>query len=99
MSTELKVLQDRIPPFSRDLAIKTIVSELKTPLEEVFINFSEPVAAASIAQVHKASLKSNGAEVAVKVLRPNIAKAFKRDIDAFFSLHELSNYFLQQRED
>jgi len=84
LSTELKVLQDRIPPFSRDLAIKTIVSELKTPLEDVFINFSEPVAAASIAQVHKANLKSNGAEVAVKVLRPNIAKAFKRDIDAFF---------------
>ena len=84
LSNELKVLQDRIPPFPRELAIKTIVSELKAPLDSIFLNFSEPVAAASIAQVHKANLKSNGAEVAVKVLRPNIAKAFKRDIDAFF---------------
>ena len=84
LSTELKVLQDRIPPFSRELAIKTVVSELQAPLDSIFSSFSEPVAAASIAQVHKAKLKADGAEVAVKVLRPNIAKAFKRDIDAFF---------------
>ena len=84
LSNELKVLQDRIPPFSRELAIKTVVSELQAPLDSIFSSFSEPVAAASIAQVHKAKLKADGAEVAVKVLRPNIAKAFKRDIDAFF---------------
>ena len=84
LSNELKVLQDRIPPFSRELAIKTVIDELKAPLDSIFSSFSEPVAAASIAQVHKATLKSDGAEVAVKVLRPNIAKAFQRDIDAFF---------------
>ena len=40
LSNELKVLQDRIPPFPRELAIKTIVSELKAPLDSIFLNFS-----------------------------------------------------------
>ena len=50
----------------------------------IFHNFEKPVAAASLAQVHKATLKSNKKEVAVKVLRPGIEKAFLRDIDAFY---------------
>jgi hypothetical protein len=50
----------------------------------VFSEFSEPVAAASIAQVHRARLADTGEEVAVKVLRPGIERAFRKDIDAFY---------------
>ncbi len=53
-------------------------------LDTIFSEFSEPVAAASIAQVHKARLRETGQEVAVKVLRPGIEKAFRKDIDAFY---------------
>ena len=49
-----------------------------------FREFSEPVAAASIAQVHRARLAETGEEVAVKVLRPSIERAFRKDIDAFY---------------
>jgi ubiquinone biosynthesis protein len=50
----------------------------------VFSEFSEPVAAASIAQVHKARLAEDGRAVAVKILRPGIERAFRKDIDAFY---------------
>jgi ubiquinone biosynthesis protein len=50
----------------------------------LFSEFSEPVAAASIAQVHRARLAETGEDVAVKVLRPGIERAFRKDIDAFY---------------
>lgn len=53
-------------------------------METLFSAFSEPVAAASIAQVHRARVADTGADVAVKVLRPGIERAFRRDIDAFY---------------
>jgi len=53
-------------------------------VDEIFSAFSEPVAAASIAQVHKATLADTGETVAVKVLRPGIERAFRKDIDAFY---------------
>ena len=61
-----------------------IEAELEQPVDEIFSDFSEPVAAASIAQVHRAKLRETGADVAVKVLRPGIEKAFRKDIDAFY---------------
>ena len=61
-----------------------IKAELELPVDEVFSEFSEPVAAASIAQVHRARLRETGQEVAVKVLRPGIERAFRKDIDAFY---------------
>jgi ubiquinone biosynthesis protein len=57
---------------------------LGLPIGQIFSSFSEPVAAASIAQVHKAVLADAGQSVAVKVLRPGIEKAFQRDVDAFY---------------
>jgi len=84
MAMELRVLQDRLPPFTMDQARAQIEQDLGLPLEQIFSEFSEPVAAASIAQVHRAKLASNGKEVAVKVLRPNIERDFLRDIDAFY---------------
>lgn len=83
LADQLRVLQDRLPPFDISLAKATLVEEFGRPFDELFSEFSEPVAAASIAQVHSARLLETGEKVAVKVLRPGIEKAFKRDIDAF----------------
>lgn len=84
MALELKVLQDSLPAFSTDLAKAEILKELGQTTDELFTEFSEPVAAASIAQVHYARLRETGQEVAVKILRPNIERAFRRDVDAFY---------------
>ncbi len=84
MAEQLRVLQDKLPPFPKTVAQQTIANELGHSVDELFSEFSEPVAAASIAQVHKAKLRPNGEAVAVKVLRPKIEQAFRRDIDAFY---------------
>ena len=84
LALQLRVLQDKLPPFPTSYAKATVEKELGETIEAVFSEFSEPVAAASIAQVHKARLRESGQEVAVKVLRPKIEKAFRKDIDAFY---------------
>ncbi|MCF6444695.1 2-polyprenylphenol 6-hydroxylase [Nereida sp. MMG025] len=84
LAIQLRVLQDKLPPFSIQEAKTMVEEELERPIETVFSEFSEPVAAASIAQVHKARLAETGQEVAVKVLRPGIEKRFGKDIDAFY---------------
>lgn len=84
MAEQLRVLQDDLPPFSTEIAKQMIEEDLGASVETLFSEFSEPVAAASIAQVHRARLAVTGEEVAVKVLRPRIEQAFRRDIDAFY---------------
>jgi ubiquinone biosynthesis protein len=84
MALQLQVLQDKLPPFPRAEAARVVAHEMEKPLETVFSEFSEPVAAASIAQVHHARLADDGREVAVKILRPGIERAFRKDIDAFY---------------
>ncbi|MEI6801464.1 MAG: 2-polyprenylphenol 6-hydroxylase, partial [Pseudomonadota bacterium] len=84
LSEQLKYLQDQLPPFSTTVAKQMIEAELELPVDQVFSEFSEPVAAASIAQVHRARIAETGKEVAVKVLRPGIERAFRKDIDAFY---------------
>lgn len=84
MATQLRILQDKLPPFSVGEAKKMVEYELGVSVDSVFSEFSEPVAAASIAQVHKAKLAQTGETVAVKVLRPHIEKDFRKDIDAFY---------------
>ncbi len=81
----LESLQDRLPPFPDAQARAIVESELARPLSAVFTEFGPPVAAASIAQVHKASVTGEGGTraVAVKVLRPGIEAEFARDFDAF----------------
>ncbi|MFZ9131984.1 MAG: 2-polyprenylphenol 6-hydroxylase [Gemmobacter sp.] len=84
LAQQLKYLQDRLPPFPTAEARRAFEGELGVSVDEAFSEFSEPVAAASIAQVHRARLSETGTEVAVKVLRPGIERAFRRDIDAFY---------------
>jgi len=80
IADELALLQDRVPPFASDLAVAEITRALGSPPDQLFGSFQrEPVASASVAQVHFATLK-DGTEVAVKVLRPGILRAIESDI-------------------
>jgi ubiquinone biosynthesis protein len=80
LADELARLQDRVPPFSSDLAIAQIERSLHAHPDQLFATFERvPVASASIAQVHFATLK-DGREVAVKVLRPGMIKAIDEDV-------------------
>jgi ubiquinone biosynthesis protein len=86
IARDLESLQDRMPPFSQAEAEATVTKALERPLHDAFATFGPPVAAASIAQVHRAEIASaNGARaVAVKILRPGIERRFKVDFEAFY---------------
>ena len=88
IAKKLENLQDKLPPFSSDKAKKIMKKELGENNYNSLINISEPVAAASIAQVHKAQLNDNGTikDIAIKILRPNIKKIFNEEIDALMLL-------------
>ncbi len=89
VAADLSDLQDRLSPFSGAKAKAIVAEELGAPLDELFQSFEEtPVSAASIAQVHLA-VTSEGEEVAIKVLRPGIERAFKRDLDLMWGLAEV----------
>ncbi|OQU82423.1 uncharacterized aarF domain-containing protein kinase At1g71810, chloroplastic [Sorghum bicolor] len=78
---QLSLLQDRIAPFSNDVAFNIIEKELGLPLDMIFSEITpEPVAAASLGQVYQARLRSNGKVVAVKVQRPGVQAAISLDI-------------------
>jgi len=93
LSKHLEKLQDRLPPFPNSEAKETVRKNLGDEVFNSIVNFSKPVAAASIAQVHKAQINDNGTlkDVAIKILRPNIKKTFNDEIDALMLLA----YFIQ----
>ena len=84
IADELALLQDRVPPFPAEVAIATIERAFRRPVGELFTHFErEPVASASIAQVHFATLvdgQGREREVAVKVLRPGMLKVIEQDL-------------------
>ena len=89
VADDLAELQDHLPPFDASTARRIVHEELGKPVETVFASFdNQPVAAASIAQVHFATT-TDGKEVAVKVLRPNIEADFAADLDLLYWLAEL----------
>jgi ubiquinone biosynthesis protein len=80
IADELAMLQDRVPPFPVEDVLATLQRVYGRPVEEVFLRFDRvPIASASVAQVHLAQLP-NGAEVAVKVLRPGISAVIANDL-------------------
>ena len=93
LAQQLRVLQDKLPPFSREKAMAEVARALGKPVDSIFSEFSEPIAAASIAQVHRARLAATGEEVAVKVLRPGIERAFNQDVDAFYFAAGIVDFF------
>jgi ubiquinone biosynthesis protein len=80
---ELKSLQDKLPPFGMDEARRAVEQELGAPVEQLFAEFGPPIAAASVAQVHRATT-TDGREVAVKILRPGVEKRFSADLSSFY---------------
>jgi ubiquinone biosynthesis protein len=80
---ELKALQDRLPPFPTETAKQIIRDNLGADVVQLFASFGPPVAAASVAQVHKAE-SPDGRELAVKVLRPGVARRFAADTASYY---------------
>jgi ubiquinone biosynthesis protein len=92
IAAALEHLQDRLPPFSDAVARAAIEQAFGRKIETLFTFFGSPVAAASIAQVHRAET-NEGVAAAVKVLRPGIEKQFWRDLDALLFFARLAEHF------
>jgi ubiquinone biosynthesis protein len=85
LARDLETLQDRMAPFPHSAAVETIEAALGKPVHDLFAAFGPAVAAASIAQVHRATVADGAGQraLAVKVLRPGIERRFKTDLDSF----------------
>ncbi len=95
IADELALLQDRVPPFPGEQARAIIEEALGEPVNEVFASFdTNPLASASIAQVHPATLH-DGREAVVKVVRPGIGKQLRKDIDLLKTIAGLAEKFMQ----
>lgn len=94
VADELALLQDKVPPFSGEKAKKIIEREFKQSVDDLFLEFSvTPLASASIAQVHAAKLH-DGTDVVVKILRPNMLKTIRHDLDLMYAIASLAeNYW------
>ena len=95
LANELTALQDKMAPFPQEVAIRTIEAAFGQPLSAVFVEFGPPIAAASIAQVHRAKVLDNGVlrDVAVKVARPHVEARFRRDLaDMYFAARLAAHY-------
>ena len=83
LARDLESLQDRMPPFPQAEAEAAIAASFDKPVGSVFATFGPPVAAASIAQVHRATVATGTRAVAVKILRPGVERRFHADLAAF----------------
>ena len=93
VAMELAQLQDRVPPFPSNEALAIIEGAYGKTVDEVFASFdTEPLAAASIAQVHTATLK-DGKSVIVKVLRPGVKKRIESDMAVLYAMAGLAERF------
>ncbi len=89
IADELVKLQDQVPPFPKKEALQILKKTYNQPLKKIFSRIdAEPLAAASIAQVHSAALM-DGTEVIIKVLRPNVRKLIERDIEILYILAKI----------
>jgi ubiquinone biosynthesis protein len=86
IARDLESLQDKMPAFDQKEAEAVVAAALERPLSDVYASFGPSMAAASIAQVHKAEIEKNGERwpVAVKIIRPGIERRFRVDLDAFY---------------
>jgi ubiquinone biosynthesis protein len=100
MARDLERLQDKMPPFPQAEAEEAIAAAFAAPLEKVFAGFGSAVAAASIAQVHRAEVGTGAGRVpvAVKILRPHIERRFRADLEAFaFAARHAENLSAEAR--
>ena len=93
IADELAKLQDQVPPFPGEQAVEILNAIYEQPVAEVFARFDvTPHAAASIAQVHTAAL-SDGTEVIVKLLRPNVRPLIEQDVEVLFAIAALADKY------
>ena len=93
IADELALLQDQVPPFPGEEAQAIVEKALRQPVSELFGSFElEPLASASIAQVHEATL-TDGREVVVKVVRPGIRRQIRRDINLLMTIAQLAEKY------
>ena len=96
IADELAKLQDRVPPFPGHLAIEQIEKAFGQKISTLFSSFDEsPLASASIAQVHSATLL-DGTEVVVKVLRPKVEKSIQRDVSLLTTIARLAQRYSKE---
>ena len=95
---EFQKLLDEVPPFPNELVKPLIENEFGKPIDELFIHFdNKPIAAASIAQVHRA-VNLNNEDVVLKIRRPDIRKIIETDIDIVFDLANLIDKYIPESE-
>jgi ubiquinone biosynthesis protein len=96
IADQLALLQDRVPPFPSTVAVRAVEAAFGRPLAEIFATFdASPLAAASIAQVHAATLP-NGQEVVVKILRPGMREMIERDLEVLETLAALADRYWEE---
>ncbi len=96
IAVELARLQDQVPPFPGERARSIVEKALGLPVEQLFAEFdSTPLASASIAQVHAATMH-DGRKVVVKVVRPGIERTIQRDIDLLFTIARLARKYSRE---
>ena len=98
LAKDLEILQDKLPAFSKSKATAILKEELGENIFNNIVEITEPIAAASIAQVHFAKINLNGQtkDVAIKILRPSIQKLFNEEIDALMLLAYLTENFIEK---
>lgn len=94
LALDLEGLQDRMQPFASELAEKRVTDSLGRQCRSVFEPLGEPVAAASVAQVHKSKRLRDGATMAVKVIRPGVRDRFRSDLDTFYAAARLQEKYI-----
>jgi len=96
IALDLARLQDRMATFPMEKSVEAIEGSLGRPVSELFVELSAPVAAASIAQVHPATVRRGDdvVKVAVKVIRPGVRRAFFRDLESYFLAARLQERFI-----
>jgi len=93
LAVELSKLQDKVPPFPGETALQILEAAYEEPVSEHVVDFNPvPLASASVAQVHDAKL-TDGTEVIVKILRPDLEPVIKRDIDLLYSLARMATRY------
>ncbi|WP_188820929.1 2-polyprenylphenol 6-hydroxylase [Brucella endophytica] len=96
VALDLAMLQDRLDYFPREAAVRAIEGSLGRPIDDLYVRFDPPIAAASMAQVHPAEVMRDGAphKVAVKVIRPGVRQRFARDLESFFMLAQMQERYV-----
>ena len=93
IAVELSALQDRMATFPKEAAVATVEGSLGRSLTDLYTSFGDPIAAASIAQVHPATVR-DGKQVAVKVIRPGVRQRFGHDLEAMYAAARLQEKIL-----